>query len=144
MIRKKFATNVSILQDIFTEKGLETINDPYILDQVEEKKSVIDCVLVAKHGEYDIIYAEVKSNQQSISSALARSHFTPCLIVTKMDGKYSFTSLYEDKPYYVQIKGNGLLMLKQVAERILKTPTDHWKTGQGVDNFLHTIMEFQE
>ena len=86
------------LHEIFVNAGLETLNEPHTLDHVEKRGNVIDCVLVARNAGYDIIYAEVRSNRESIASDLAKSHITPCLVITKEAEKVTFTVLDQDRP----------------------------------------------
>ncbi len=139
-----FETDVSAMHDLFIGAGFETVNDPYTLDHVEERKNVIDCILVAKHGEYEVVYAEVRSNQESIAADLARSHLTPCLVITKMAGKYVFTVLdVNDRPYHARIREDGESMLREFVGMIADIPKNKWEAGQKVGDMLRSIKEFQ-
>lgn len=143
---ERFESNVSRLHDIFINAGLATLNEPYTLDHVEERKNVVDCALVALHGQYEIIYAEVRSNQEGIGADLARSHLTPCLIITRMDVRYVFTVLDgKDKPYHARCPTDGEYVLKEIAGAIADDESlDQWSVGRKVEETMRVIPMVRE
>lgn len=138
-----FKENVSHIHDMFYNAGFATLNEFYSLDRVAEKKKVIDCVLVAKRGEYEIIYAEVKSNQESIAGDLAKSHHIPCLVITQMNDMYAFTVLDYDSPRNTRKTSMGnKARLNALIDEIRDMPDDMWEANQHITRFIDTMNDF--
>ena len=140
-----FAENVSAMHDLFRCGGFGTMCKPYPLDQVREKKNVIDCICIASRNDYEVIYAEVKSNQESIAGDLIRSHLIPCLVITRMGQTFVYSVMNDEfGSFHVRISEDRKNMLKTMLYDIgKKIGNDKWMTNKEVIRYLHTIKNFQ-
>ena len=138
-----FAEAVSHVHRLLYDAGFETLNELYPLGRVSERKKVIDCILAARRGEYEVIYAEVESNQEGIAGDLARSHLTPCLVITNIGGSYAFTVLDYDAPRNTPrtSKGNRR-RLEAIIDEIREASGDMWEANQHIARFIGTMNMF--
>ncbi len=139
-----FEDNVSTLHDLLIRAGFETINELCPLEQVGERKNVIDCILIARLGNYEIIYAEVRSNQEGIAADLARAHLTPCLVITRMEGRHTLTIFDHDtsKVIHAHIPEEKIGMVKESFHIIGEMGHKQWDVNQQVRKHLRTIKDF--
>ncbi len=136
-----FEDNVSILHDLFTDSGFETMNELCPLEQINERRNIIDCILIAKHMDYEIIYAEVKSNQEGIAADLARAHLTPCLVITRMEKRHILTIFDHDASKVIRARvpegKNGII--KEIIHIIGGMGDNQWDVNEQVGKHLVII-----
>ena len=56
---------------------------------------MIDCEIIARNDEYNILYMEAESNWRGIARSVAESQSAPCLVATKYDDSIIMTTIQD-------------------------------------------------
>lgn len=139
-----FNDNVSYIQELFHKFEFDTVNELYPLDQIGKRNMVLDCIMLAKRGCFEVIYVEVKANSESIAGDLARSHLTPCLVITRINTVYVFTTInYRSfKPIHSKTNEGQETRLDELVEFIGEKNDDPWEMNSRLVDFMNTMNKF--
>jgi len=139
-----FDDRVTHIQEVFHRSEFDTVNEPYPLDQVAHRKKVAGCVLLARRECFEVIYAEVESNPESISGDLARSHLTPCLVITRMGTAHVFTATDNDtlKPIHAKAAEGKEARLWELVKYVGSLTGDLWESNLQLVGFINTMRDF--
>ena len=100
--------NAEELQELFYRAGFDAVDAPYDTSEFTEPESVQQCSIIARNGNFVIIYAEATSNWRQIAVNLLRKAREMCLIAMHAgQGHYVFSTLTiangASKPVHVVI-----------------------------------------
>jgi len=139
-----FDDHVYHMQDLFYRSDFDTVNELYPLNRVTNRKKVFGCVLLARRDRFDVVYAEVESNPESIAGDLAKSHLTPCLVITRADADYVFTVMDYDtsKPVHAKAGRGEESRMRELVKYIGDIDGDSWGVNHELVRFIKTMNDF--
>ncbi len=76
--------------------GFTAICKPFDISDLVRGDSVIDCEVIARRDQYDILYMHAESNWRSIATDVCKKHKTVCMVVTKYKKPYIVLTTLDD------------------------------------------------
>ena len=88
-----FSDSLSELSRLLGRAGYHTTREPIDISSIST--NMIDCEVIARNDEYNILYMEAESNWRSIARSVAESQSAPCLVATKYENSVIMTTIQD-------------------------------------------------
>ena len=86
--------NAEELQELFYRAGFNAVDTPYDTSELTRPEFVQQCSIIARNGDFVIIYAEATSNWRQIAADLLKKAREMCLVAMHAgQGRYVFSTL---------------------------------------------------
>ena len=86
-----FSDGLGVLSRHLRRAGYHTTREPIDISSISD--SMIDCEVIARNDEYNILYMEAESNWRGIARSVAESQPAPCLVATKYGNAIIMTTI---------------------------------------------------
>ena len=101
-----FSESLNVLSRHLGRAGYHTTREPVDISTISD--TMIDCEIIARNDEYNILYMETESNWRSVAHSVAKLQSAPCLVATKYENSIIMTTIYNvtrrnSKPRHIVI-----------------------------------------
>ena len=105
-----FSASLDTLSRRLRRAGYHITREP--IDVGSISSNLIDCEIIARNDEYNILYMETESNWRGVARSVAESQSAPCLVVTKYGNSMIMTTIQDKmarnpRPRHVVISPNS-------------------------------------
>ncbi len=89
-----FSDSLDVLSRHLGRAGYHTMREPIDIGAISSS-DMIDCEIIARNDEYNILYMETESNWRGTARSVAESQNAPCLVATKYDDSMIMTTIQD-------------------------------------------------
>ena len=131
--------------------GYHTLREPIDISAISSDDMMIDCEVIARNDQYQILYMETESNWRSIARSVAEKQDAPCLVVTKYDDSFIMTTVQDKmtrhpKTRHIVISPDSeKYSLSEFVRLIKSTPEDdHVSIDERVQAVFDAFSRYDE
>lgn len=140
-----FEDSIESLQRELKYGGYKSIHDPFDISDLLKEESVIDCEIIARKDQYNILYMQVQSNWRGIATNVAQKNKTSCLVITKYKDQYFILSTLKDAHIQHPIPRHIVIDIKSkthsIKDFVKLIKTEQTDTIVEIDEKIHTAFD---
>lgn len=139
-----FEKNAAELRNYLFEMGLPVVHEIFPFKPTADCRLIIDCMVLSRISEFDIIYLETSDMKNSTSNSIASTNITPCLVIAKIGNEYRLTVIDYSMPNNRSVAINGNIEhLKVLIDHLVKCTGDHWEINSKMVGLMKRMKEIR-
>ena len=89
-----FSEGLAEIQRRFGRAGYHTVREPIDMESVGD--SILDCEVIARNDQYNILYMEAEANWKKMAKDVAEGQDWPCMVITR-NGDFLIMTTIQDR-----------------------------------------------